>query len=295
VKPNVLSDFRAVFFSSSIIPLLVVSLCVPPICRGQADDPGPASPLSLEVPFDVSDPSLVPKAPIRNDVVRRGSPKLKEIALTFDGGPIFPDEIVPRLKDPFGGSGSVFKVLQETGIKGTFFMIGKQVKAHQDFVSNVFQEGHSIGNHTWDHAIKTKGLVNLNQAERIKEITMGNQAIKAALKPSTSDVPLFRLPYGAGSWPFSQEVLDLIPKHHKYNVLWSLDSMDWTGQGATKTVSKVLNCKQLDGAIILLHDSADGTANAVRRFVPELKKRGYTFVTVDELLAHTAKAENKAE
>jgi len=281
--------------SPSIVILLLASLAIPSASFGQPDDPGPLFPTYLQQNFNAADPADPPAGPIKNDVLRRGSPKLKEIALTFDGGPIFPNEIVPALKDPFGGSGAVFEVLQEAGIKGTFFMIGEEVKVHQDFVRKVYEAGHSIGNHTWDHAIKTKGLVALTQEERIKEITLGNQAIEEALQPAKPAIPLFRLPYGAGSWPFSQEVLDLVVKYHKYNVLWSLDSMDWTDQGADKTVSTILGCKDLDGAILLLHDSANGTANAVRRFVPELKKRGYTFVTVDELMEHTAKIENSID
>ena len=66
-------------------------------------------------------------------------------------------------------------------------------------------------------------------------------------------------------------------------VLWSIDPLDWKLQNTNKVVRKIVKSAE-PGDIILLHDVFPTSVQAALEVVDELKKKGYTFVTVDELL-----------
>ena len=184
----------------------------------------------------------------------------KIIALTFDDGPN--PYITPAILD--------FLAEQEVPVPVTFYVLGFLVEQQPEIVARIVREGHQIGNHTQNH----RNLTRLSQNERLREINRGADAINDVLgfAPST-----MRPPFGAYNAAVRAD-LD-VPL-----LLWSIDPWDWDTTDVDYIVDHVLSRAQ-DGDIILLHDLYQSTYQATRRIVPALLERGFTFVTVDQMLA----------
>ncbi|MEU3184206.1 polysaccharide deacetylase family protein [Streptomyces sp. NPDC006923] len=183
------------------------------------------------------------------------------IALTFDAGP---SEDTPRLLD----------ILKEKKVHATFFLLGKNhVVPHPDLVRRMAREGHEVGNHTWTH----QRLTDLD-ADGIREELSRTQDAIAALTGRTPT--LMRPPQGRTD----REVSDVCRDLGLAQVLWSATAKDYATTDSQLIEDRILDAAGPDG-IILLHDIYRGTVPAVPAIIDELKRRGYTFVTVPELLA----------
>jgi len=186
------------------------------------------------------------------------------IALTFDDGPCAD---TPRL----------LKILRDNGVKATFCVVGSRVPAYKSVVKDIVNQGCEIIGHSWDH----KKFTALTDEEIKKELTDTGNAIYAAanVKPK-----LYRAPYGT-----VDDRVKSISKELGYTiVLWSVDTRDWETLNANALYDKVM-ADVKDGAIILTHEIHPTTVDAMVRIIPELKRRGYQFVTVSELLGHSNK------
>lgn len=187
----------------------------------------------------------------------------KVIALTFDDGPW------PKYTQ------QILEILKKNDIKGTFFWIGRNVKAFPDIGLQVVAEGHAIGNHTWSHSYR-----RMSQSLASHEIEDTAAIIESTTKVKTT---LFRPPGGILSNGPAGYALS-----HKYAVLmWSADSTDYARRISVNTmVNKVLNSAK-PGGMILMHDGGGDrkrTVQALPIIINSLKKQGYKFITVPELL-----------
>jgi peptidoglycan/xylan/chitin deacetylase (PgdA/CDA1 family) len=181
----------------------------------------------------------------------------KRIALTFDDGP-HPEYTVQLLDG-----------LKERGVQATFFVTGEHASLHPDIIQRMHEEGHLIGNHTYNHV----KLQNDNRLEYKKELLMTN----AVLQEITGEEVLYvRPPYGIWDRSFEKE-LNMFP------VLWTIDPTDWYCLNADTVTRRVVK-KAKENAIILLHDYYQTSIEAALRIVDELQKEGYEFVTVDQVL-----------
>lgn len=193
----------------------------------------------------------------------------KVAALTFDDGPY------PPYTD------MILDVLQTEQVPATFFVIGKNVEKHPETLQRIVQEGHQIGNHTYNHI----DLLKVDRSTIIQEIDKTNQAVTAAVGFSPKIV---RPPHG-----FRDPVVMEVMRERGLKVVeWSVMSRDWTNPGVDVIVGRTLK-KVKNGAVILLHDG-DGiaqnssrmqTVEALRQIIRQLKAEGYTFVTLDQILA----------
>ena len=180
-----------------------------------------------------------------------------KIALTFDDGPS--TAWTPALLDG----------LKERGVKATFFLIGENADKNPEIVKRMAEEGHLIGNHTYSHIQLTSDNKEVFREELVKT----NEILKAI---TGENVTYIRPPYG--SWDKSLEQdLNMFP------VLWNVDPLDWCTPDAGLVMSRVLQQVE-DGDIILLHDYYDTSVTAALMIVDEMKKQGYEFVTVEEIL-----------
>jgi peptidoglycan-N-acetylglucosamine deacetylase len=189
------------------------------------------------------------------------------VALTFDDGPD-PDS-TPRL----------LKILERRGARGTFFMIGRRAAEYPEIVTRVIAGGHSIGNHTWDHA----SLPLLSRRERFDQLRRCSQAF------GRRELRMFRPPYGHQD---NRSRLDVALAGLSV-VTWSVLEPDWLDRDA-KTIATGIEDKIQPGSIVLLHDGlADAldpeyfdrspTLGAVELLLERLSSR-FRFVTVPELL-----------
>ena len=182
----------------------------------------------------------------------------KVVALTFDDGPH------PKYTE------QILDVLDEYGVKATFFVIGKNAEAYPDIVKEETARGHEVESHTFSHRYAN----SYGYGEAVKELSSNEDAL--------GKKPLFvRPPGGIVSASFKRAANDMSYKI----VLWSVDTLDWKCPGADYVVNTVLNNTD-NGDIILMHDFVGGrssTVEALKRVIPALIDRGYSFVTVKEL------------
>lgn len=207
--------------------------------------------------------ALHPCAELPIGVYRNHENAAKKIALTFDDGPH------PRY------TSKILDILDEFGVRATFFFVGENVTYYPDAAREVARRGHEIGNHTFSHP----RAVNMGEDELRRELRACEQAIQNATDTSPK---LFRPP--EGSW--NMRVLEIAREQDYSIILWDVDTLDWAHTPADKITSYVLENTK-GGNIILMHDYQAGgcdTMQALRMFIPELLFRGFCFVTVSELI-----------
>lgn len=187
--------------------------------------------------------------------------KAKCIALTFDAGP---SEDTPHLLD----------VLKEEKVPATFFLLGRDhVLKHPDTVRRIEAEGHEVANHTWSHEILT--------GKEPGEIRAELEKTQDAIERITGKRPrLMRPPQGRTD----DEVSKVSEELGLSQILWSATAKDYSTTDSALIRKRILDQAGQDG-IILLHDIYKGTVPAVPGIIHTLKKRGYTFVTVPQLMA----------
>jgi peptidoglycan/xylan/chitin deacetylase (PgdA/CDA1 family) len=196
----------------------------------------------------------------------RGS---KQIALTYDDGPNDPHTL--KLLD----------VLAKHGARATFFMIGRFVRQRPDIARAVAQAGHVIGNHTFTHP----RLIFESEVQTRIQLVDCHQALQDAIGEHST---LFRPPFG-GRRPATLRIAHELGLK---TVMWNVTGYDWNAPPAAVIEKKVVQ-QTRGGDVILLHDGghramgADRaqTVIATENLIRRCKDEGYTFVTVEEMLA----------
>ncbi len=209
-------------------------------------------------------PSPTPEPPLVY-LMAHGNPNLPEIALTFDDGPS-PDY-----------TKSVLDVLRHYHVLATFFMIGSWVERYPDLARAVVADGHAIGDHTWNHA----DLTQLSADQMMKQLSDTRDTIQRVTGYTTH---LFRPPYMA----YNRQVLDIAHSLKLSTILWSIDPHDYTRPGKGPIISTVLTNAQ-NGSVVLMHDGGGDrsqTIAALSTIIEQLQGRGFTFVTIPQMLQH---------
>lgn len=199
-------------------------------------------------------------------VFNQGDPKEKKVALTFDDGPDSDTTV------------QVLDVLKEHDVKATFFVIGKRAEADKEVLKRMKDEGHIIGNHTWNHP----DLMKLDKDTIAKELMETEDLVEKIVGYRMS---LFRSPYGSLNRDNVKQVADL-----GYKIIaWNVDSLDWKSLSGEQVRTNILENVR-NGSIILQHSAGgpgedlSGTVEALPVIITTLKKEGYEFVTIPELL-----------
>jgi len=213
-------------------------------------------------------PGVMPRplapVPARTDAIHR-LPDLfptvppHAIALTIDDGP--QPEWTPKMLD----------LLAEFEVKATFSLIGIQVKQFPKLAERVVQAGHQLCNHTMHHPLE---IASMSRRKVDDEITEAYVRIGEA----TGIAPkFFRSPGGA----WSHAVFHSAARHGMTPIDWDIDPRDWSRPG-TRHIKKAM-LKAKGGDILLCHDGGGDrseTIKALRKVIPELKRRGLTFVAL---------------
>jgi len=178
------------------------------------------------------------------------------IALTFDDGP------------KKGTTDVLLDGLRKRDVHATFFLIGMQIEENADIIQRMVQDGHQIGNHTFHH----KNLLELNDDDQKKELRLCSQAIEdSAMRQAVCVRP----PYGEVNNSIKSWINAPI-------ILWSVDTMDWTGKKASDIADYIVKTAR-PGDIILMHDIYKDSVQGALMAVDVLKKRGFEFVTVEQM------------
>lgn len=198
--------------------------------------------------------------------VNRGSvdcARVKCIALTFDDGPgVFTNKLLDTL--------------QQYKAHASFFLIGKNAISYKDVVKRMQNDGHTIGNHSWDH----KSLPLLTPAAIDAELSQTNTEITKI----TGILPSYMRPPGGALAP---NVYAALQRQNMTAVMWSVDTRDWADRNSDIVYNRVVSGAK-PGAIIILHDIHNTSVDAVPRILKALQRQGYAFVSIDELFGPNA-------
>lgn len=187
---------------------------------------------------------------------RQIDPARPMVALTFDDGPYAPV------------GNQIMDCLARYGGKATFFVVGNRVASYQAEVLRMVEEGHEVGNHTYEH----KYLTKLSPAQIQSQINLCSDAVQAAsgVRPA-----LVRPPGG-----YKNETVAAYANAPL--IMWSIDTRDWKTRNAEKTVNRVMS-QVRDGDIVLMHELYAQTGAAALEIIPRLTQAGYQLVTVSEM------------
>lgn len=190
-------------------------------------------------------------------LVRKAADLPKQVALTFDDGPH--PAYTKILLDG----------LRERGVKATFFVVGECIPGNEEIVRQMEEDGHIIGNHTYDHV----DISSLSREDACTQLQKTSNLVEEITGKPTAYV---RAPFG--KW---NDGLDTCVS--MIQVRWTVDPLDWTTNNQAQIVNRVVT-EADDNDIILLHDYYESSVNAALEIVDILKKEGFEFVTVEQLL-----------
>ena len=176
----------------------------------------------------------------------------KKVWLTFDDG--------PRQVN----TETVLDSLARFDVKATFFIVGNLVARHGERIRRILDEGHRIGNHTYDHL----RLVGQDRDTIIEQIRRTEQALAPFQVPD----PIMRPPYGAHDALVDRTVAELGYRQ----VLWSVDTLDWNSnyQPGGWVSHGVEQISKRTHSIVLMHDIHATTANNLGAFIEQIKLLG---------------------
>lgn len=188
--------------------------------------------------------------------------KEPEIALTFDAA--WGNEDTKK----------ILEILKKHDVHVTFFMTGGWVESYPDDVKAILAAGHDLGNHSENH----KNMSQLSDEEKKEELMKVHTRVQEL---TGYEMFLFRPPYG----DYDNAVVKTAEENGYFTIQWDVDSLDWKDYGADSIIKTVTEHKHLgNGSIILCHNGAKYTAQALDSLITGLKEKGYRLVPVSELI-----------
>lgn len=214
----------------------------------------------LAAPRLAASPKAAPRAAAKPARRKVDCKKLKCIALTYDDGPS------PK------NTAKLIKILKKHKARATFFQLGQLARRYPKLVRKVHLAGSEVANHSWDHDSLNRKSVK----GAYKDLKRASAALERGCR---CRVRLMRPPYGATD----RGVDKAARKAGLAEILWDVDTLDWSSRNPSKIKRKVLRGAKRN-RIVLMHDIHRTTIAAQADIIKALKKRGYTLVTVSELL-----------
>ncbi|MBR3161817.1 MAG: polysaccharide deacetylase family protein [Bacilli bacterium] len=185
----------------------------------------------------------------------------KMVALTFDDG-------------PSNNTSRVLDILDKYNVKATFFVLGTNIKGHEQIIKRMINTGHQIGNHMYSHKLVTR----LKDEDILNEI---KKTDKLVYNITNKKPEILRPSYGS----INRRVKVII---NKPIINWDIDTLDWKYHNSKRISRKVVG-KVKDGDIVLMHDIYTATSNSLDIIIPKLLEKGYKLVTINELFYYKNK------
>ena len=228
----------------------------------------PAKPAERQSPWRQIARRMMSAVLPRRMFLTRGPENCQQVCLTFDDGP-HPVH-TPRILD----------VLDELGIKATFFVIGRNAARYPQIVQRIVNEGHVLGNHTWSHP----ALAGLSSRELASEVY---RTRKLLAKITGEETRLFRPPLGKLT---ARQFVSLWDLRHTV-VLWNSDPKDYQCKNSHELRRRLLDGKLRQGDLILMHDNHPFAADVLPELAARVRARGMTFATVADWIRTQANEE----
>ncbi len=242
----------------------VGQVLVIPLALGQT--PAPSTPAPSGAPG-----TQPPSGGGPAQVISIGNTSRNAVAFTFDAGA------------DAGYTTQILDTLQANSVHATFGMTGKFAQQNPQLVRRMVNEGHTLINHTYDHASWTgnsTGAAPLTRQQRWDELDQTESIIEQLT--GTTTLPYFRPPYG----DYDQSVLDDVgARGYAYSVMWTVDSRGWMGIPAPQITQRCLD-NATPGAIYIFHvGSASQDGVALQDVIDGLRAKGYAIGDLGSVLA----------
>lgn len=184
----------------------------------------------------------------------------KKVALTFDAA--------------WGAdkTSKIVEILSSEGIEGTFFLVGFWSEKYADKIKEIDAAGFDIGTHSNTHP----KMSQLSREQVESELVTSMNLITNV---TGKEVKFFRPPYG----DYNDQLIDVATGLNLKTIQWSVDSLDWKGISADEIQRRVLRSVE-PGSIVLFHNAAENTPEALPGIIEGLIADGYTIVPISQIL-----------
>lgn len=169
-------------------------------------------------------------------------------------------------------TGTLINILSSYGVRTTFFVVGDWAEKYPESLKALHDAGHEVMSHSSHH----NHFSMMSADEIAADLREANRKIAAG---TGVEPTLIRCPYGE----YDDHVIQTVRSVGMTAIQWSVDSLDWKGIGADEICRRVL--KRVEpGSIVLFHNAAEHTPEALPRIIETLQSEGYEIVPVSELL-----------
>ena len=167
---------------------------------------------------------------------------------------------------------TLIDILSAHGVNATFFVVGDWAEKYPESVKALAEAGNEVMNHSSDHA----HFSSLSTEQILSDLSACNEKVAALTGVAPS---LFRCPYGE----YDDHVIQAVESLGMTAVQWDVDSLDWKGISASEITDRVLQNVR-SGSIVLFHNAAIHTPEALPGIIEALQQEGYTIVPISQLL-----------
>ncbi len=168
---------------------------------------------------------------------------------------------------------TLIEILKEYNVPATFFVVGAWVDKYPESVKALSDAGHQVQNHSNTHPYMSK----LSEEQIKNELTACNKKIEAI----TGKAPtLLRPPYG----DYNNRLIETTESMGMKTIQWSVDSLDWKDTATAESICERVVKKAENGSIILCHNDAEHTPEALPTMLKCLKEKGFEFVFISDLI-----------
>ena len=167
----------------------------------------------------------------------------------------------------------LIKILGEYKVPATFFVVGAWVDKYPESVKALSDAGHQIQNHSNTHP----HMPQLSREQMRDEIESCNKKIADVTGVTPT---LLRPPYG----DYDNALIEVMDSLKMHTIQWDVDSLDWKDSATPESICKRVTSKVKNGSIVLFHNDADHTPEALPTILKCLKDEGYEFVFIEDLI-----------